>query len=328
MLNNPLISIIIPVFNAEKTLKNTLLSISAQSYPSIEIVIVNDCSTDNSKVIINEFLQNPPKNLIIKYIEPKMNKGVASARNIGLQNCTGEYIYYVDADDTLEDDAIELMAKEAVENDLDIVGCECYLSLNENRRWLKQAHASTPSEAFEAMSNDKMKWNLWLFMVKREIYLNNNITFIDGVNIGEDLMVMGKILFSSKNISIIHRPLYNYNVVNSQSISKEKKNQYFEDVSRNLMELEHFAKKTGKPYKNQFINLKLTLKFPLLMSDKINDYQKWQNWFPEVNKFIKDNNSITKRNKIIQLQALRKNYLFLKMYNKLIFRFIYGVLYK
>lgn len=320
------ISIIIPVYNAEQTIERTLSSIVNQDYKSIELIIVNDCSTDNSQQIVNKFIDSVSTK--IKCIEQPRNMGVASARNKGLENAAGDYVYYVDADDTVENNTLKSMAAEALKTDADIIGCEWNITLKENKRWIKQPSVSTPLEAFKEMCYGKLRWNLWLFMVKKEVYLKENIQFIDDLNIGEDLMVLGKIFLSSKSISIIHTPLYNYNSVNSQSISKEKKDKYIQDVTSNLQELEYFAEKKSYNLDEYFANLKLSIKYPLLMTNNKEDYIRWMNWFPEANKYIKNNKSIAFRNKIIQTQALKKNFWFLKLYHNLVFKFVYGILYK
>ena len=91
----PKISIIIPVYNAEKTIKKCLNSILDQSYTDYEIILVNDGSKDKSEEIILEYKKSNSK---IRYI-PKKNSGVADSRNVGIQNATGDYIIFVDSDD-------------------------------------------------------------------------------------------------------------------------------------------------------------------------------------------------------------------------------------
>ena len=88
------ISVVIPVFNGEDTIQETISSILLQNYANIEILVINDGSTDNTKEIT---LQNQ-----VKYIEHSVNMGPSAARNTGIQNATGDYIYFIDADDTIE----------------------------------------------------------------------------------------------------------------------------------------------------------------------------------------------------------------------------------
>lgn len=101
-LKNPLISIIIPVYNSQETIKFVLQSIYNQTYKEVEVLLINDGSTDQSEKIINEF----SKTMRLKYIFQK-NRGVSSARNLGLTLAQGDYIMFLDSDDFWENDKIE-----------------------------------------------------------------------------------------------------------------------------------------------------------------------------------------------------------------------------
>lgn len=100
----PLVSIIIPVFNSEKYLKRCLNSVIFQTYPKLEIIIINDASTDHSLCILEEYEQ---KYKNIKLINKTKNEGLSSARNTGLEQAQGEYIYFLDSDDWIKKDTIE-----------------------------------------------------------------------------------------------------------------------------------------------------------------------------------------------------------------------------
>ncbi|WP_316248131.1 glycosyltransferase family 2 protein, partial [Elizabethkingia miricola] len=143
-------------------------------------------------------------------LPPEENKGVAAARNTGLQNATGELIYFVDADDFIDERAIELLVKKQQENDADIVGCSWYLSFNQNKRRMNQPPFNNSLEAIQQMLHGKMRWNLWLFMVKRSLYEDYNIRFIPGVNMGEDLMVIMKLFVHANKVAFVNDALYHY----------------------------------------------------------------------------------------------------------------------
>ena len=115
-MQKPLISIIIPVYNAEKYLPNCLDSVINQTYKNLEIILVDDGSTDKSSEICDEYAQ---KDFRIKLIH-KENGGVSSARNAGLALVSGDYIAWVDSDDFVAPDYIEYMYKLLKEYDADI----------------------------------------------------------------------------------------------------------------------------------------------------------------------------------------------------------------
>ena len=112
-----MVSIILPVYNAEQFLKETMLSIITQNYKNIELLIINDASTDRSREIINNFND---KRITLFNLEK--NKGVANARNIGLKESKGEYITFIDSDDLWTSDKITEQVKFMKQNKLDL----CY----------------------------------------------------------------------------------------------------------------------------------------------------------------------------------------------------------
>ena len=113
--NRPIISVIIPVYNTEKYLQQSLDSIFAQTMENFEIICVNDGSTDNSLEILKK-----NQNKISKIINKK-NGGLSSARNEGLTQASGKYIYFFDSDDLLEPNTLNELYKTAKEDDLDLV---------------------------------------------------------------------------------------------------------------------------------------------------------------------------------------------------------------
>ncbi|HIC8756693.1 glycosyltransferase family 2 protein [Elizabethkingia anophelis] len=328
-----IVSVIIPVYNAEKTLYKSIDSLINQSYPYLELIFINDCSQDNTLNILYQYekkIVDNSKGLVIKIISHEENKGVAAARNTGLQNATGELIYYVDADDFIDEGAIELLVEKQQENDADIVGCSWYLSFNQNKRRMNQPPFNDSLEAIQQMLNGKMRWNLWLFMVKRSLYEDYNIRFIPGMNMGEDLLVIMKLFVHANKVAFVKDALYHYGQSNEDSLTKTYSEKHRREVTANLYEVEKYLHKSSffKSIGDGISFLKLNIKLPLLISDKKENYECWINWFPEANKFIMKNKDLPLRTRVLQWLALRKQYWILKLYYNLVIRYIYGVLYK
>lgn len=328
----PLISIIIPVFNAEETLLVCLQSLKSQSYPFLELLFVNDCSEDNSASLIVEFAKKwqNDKNIKVKVLHHKQNKGVAAARNTALDQATGEYIYYVDADDRIETDTIAMAVQMALEKDVDIVGFNWFLTFSQNEKKMNQPRFSTSWEAITMMLSGKMRWNLWLFLTKRSLYEDNNIRFIPGNNMGEDLMVSIKLFVCAQSVAYMDKACYHYRQSNSQSLTKTYSDQHIYEVTANVKEVEVFLRssKFTNDTGNLFFHLKLNIKLPLLMSQKTSDYKRWLDWFPEANQFVLRNKSLPLRTRLLQWMAAHRQYWALKLYHRLVFRMIYGMLYK
>ena len=123
MEKQPLISVIVPVYNVENYLPRCLDSIINQTYTNLEILLVDDGATDNSGKLCDEYAQKDNRIRVFH----KENGGVSSARNMGLDNATGEYIAFVDSDDYIDKCMYEIMLNSSVQNNADIVVCG-YLS--------------------------------------------------------------------------------------------------------------------------------------------------------------------------------------------------------
>ncbi|ATC36147.1 glycosyltransferase family 2 protein [Elizabethkingia anophelis] len=327
----PLVSIIMPVYNAEDTLYIAMDSILSQTYQNIELIIVNDCSKDDT---LNRLYYYKDKiidnNIDIKLISHETNKGVASARNTGLENASGQYVYYVDADDWIDDETIEILIKEQQKNDSDIVGCNWYLSFNQNERRMNQPVFTSSLEAIKKMTNGTMRWNLWLFMVRRSLYEEYSIRFLDGMNMGEDMMVMLKLFTHAEKVSYLDQALYHYGQSNEDSLTKTYSDQHRKEVTTNLYAVEKYLQESiySKEIGDRISFLKLNIKLPLLISNKESDYKKWEEWFPEANSFVMKNTELPFRTRLLQWIAVKRQYWFLKLYYNIVIRYIYGIIYK
>lgn len=328
----PLVSVIMPVYNAAKTLSYCLDTVFALNYPNLELIFVNDCSSDSGVQIITDYIDGNRhrQNIHAKLFHHLQNRGVAAARNTGLEHAEGDYIYYIDSDDKVEPDALIVMMTEMLKQQAEIVGCEWYLTYRQNARYMKQPAVGSPEEAFYKMTGGLLRWNLWLFLVKRSLYETHHIRFLEGMNMGEDLMVMGKLLLHARTIVMVHQPLYHYLQTNAASLTKATSDTYIHQVRENVRELESYATRTfsGKVLSESFSFLKLNIKLPLLTSGKKEDYIIWLQWFPEADDAIMRNRLLPLRTRLLQWFAHRKQYWLVRLYYMAVFRVIYGVIYR
>ncbi|EKQ51163.1 MULTISPECIES: glycosyltransferase [unclassified Clostridium] len=201
------VSIIVPVYNSEKYLKRCLDSLVNQSLNDIEIILINDFSTDNSLNILNSYKQAYPNKIILESLTE--NKGPGGARNLGIKKAKGQYIGFVDSDDDVSFDMFEKLYKIAVRADYDLVDCNFYEeSLNKNCK-------TTPKEALGDLNAEKRKLMIinsgyiWSKIVKRDIIINHNIRFRENVAF-EDLEFTSLIILYCKKICATNMVLYNY----------------------------------------------------------------------------------------------------------------------
>lgn len=324
------ISLIIPVYNAQKTLPATLESIRAQRFRDFEVIFAEDAGTDGSVALLEAFCAE--SELPCKLLRAEKNGGAAAARNRGLEAAEGEYLAFVDADDLMDPGMLERAAAavSTSERITDIVGWDWTLGLNQDGRYMRQADYTTPTEALRNLTGGTMRWNLWMFLVRRELIEQNGIRFIPGADIGEDMQFMLRAFLHAGQVVQLHESLYRYNAVNSASISKQFTPEKRAQVETNFREVERgFAGSIFcREYPEALADLKLFLKRPLLISPNRKDYETWYKWFPEVNGRARQRGSLPTHTYVLQRMAARRCWIGVKLYYLLIHKVVYGVLYR
>ena len=326
-LNEIKVSVIVPMYNVAHILDKAIDTLYSQTLQGVEYIFVDDCSSDDTLQRLKNALPTK-EGVSVKILHHEHNRGVAAARNTGLDNAVGQFVYYVDADDHIEPQTLEKLYTYAITENADIVGCEWFLSFDKNERHMKQAHATTGKDLFTNMAYGVMRWNLWLFMVRRSLYEKPGMRFIEGMNMGEDMMVMMKLAIDTDRVFMIHEPLYHYIQTNSGSLTKNF-NAYRYQVTANVNEVGRYLQQQGcSELADAFLQLKLTLKLPLLISDKTADYETWFNWFPESNSAAALNHKLPWRTRMIQIAAAKRYFWVLKIYYRLVIKFVYGIIYR
>ena len=205
MIKHPKVSIIVPVFNGDEFLDRCLSSIVEQAYKNIEVIIINDGSTDNTKTICEAYSQKEPR---VKVIHKK-NEGVSIARNLGLDAATGEYIYFVDADDYVLSNGIESLVNKAVENLADLVVAEYYVA-DSNKEYKVSPLISKDSNSFLcSILSGKNHSALWNKLFSRRLF--DEIRFPVDIRYIEDKVLVSQILtVYQPKIVFLNTPVYVY----------------------------------------------------------------------------------------------------------------------
>ena len=207
----------------------------------------------------------------------------------------------------------------SVESDVDIVGWDWQNESDGKVRRFKQADYSDSEGALRNLMGGTMKWNLWLFAVKRRLVVDNNIRFLSGTDMGEDMSFMLRAFACATSVSQIHEVLYEYNAANPTSISRQLSPKRQSEVSDNLQVAEKFL--MASPYKKMckeyLPHLKLYIKRPLLIGFSKDDYRQWYNWFPEANTFAFKNKALPLWTRTLQWFASKRMWSCLFIYNLL-----------
>ena len=227
-MNNKLVSIIIPVYNSQENLNRCISSCINQTYKNIEIMCINDGSKDESLNILKKYAKNDTR---IKVIDQE-NMGVSVARNNGLKMCKGDYITFLDSDDFLNNDSIEIMVKIIEQEKVDIIRTN-YLRVLEdgsshvnfnpfikNKLYNKE---DIVSKVLNKILSGEMSSHLWLLCINSKLIKNNKIEFIPGIKVMQDKLFYLKLFSKASSFYQAENVTYNYFCNSSSTIMSSKK---------------------------------------------------------------------------------------------------------
>ena len=213
-----LISIIVPIYNVEKYLRQCLDSILNQTYQNFECIMVNDGSTDNSKQIVEEFLLDSR----FRYFE-KENGGVSSARNLGIECSGGAYITFIDADDWVDSDYLEVLYNALIDENADIsvstykrfhMAENCWYFHSFQRGYEKRVFTNQELiDEFIALDNFDYSYRFVCGKLVRKDLLDN-IAFNEMTTLGEDMEFWLKLYLISNKVVFVNRDSYIYRIDN------------------------------------------------------------------------------------------------------------------
>lgn len=219
-----LISVIVPVYNVKKYLEECVNSILRQSYSNLEILLIDDGSTDGSGDLCDELMASD-KRIIVFHNE---NSGLSAARNFGMEHSRGEFYSFIDSDDAIHRDFYKELIQAQQRNDADIVGCDLslYHDVSELHRLFESDHTTAErrfnttealKEYFSPSGNRILYHGLCMKLYKRELF--EDLKFETG-KLHEDLYITYKLLDTAKTIVYIDCPYYFYFQNNPESICK------------------------------------------------------------------------------------------------------------
>lgn len=289
----PLVSVIIPVFNVEKYLKQCLDSVAAQTLEDIEIICVNDSSTDSSLDILNEYARKDER---IKVVT-QPNSGAGAARNKGMSMATGKYLSFLDSDDFFEKDMLKLAYDKAEEDKADFVVFNSDQYYTEKDKFVEVAWTLRVKEIppYTPFNHRQMTDNIfkvfvgwaWDKLYNREFVEKNNLVFQEQRTSNDMLFVFSAVAIA-KRISVLDKVLAHQRRDAKDSLSKTRENSWhcFYDALlalRKRLQQEGLYRETEKDYINYALHFSLwninTLAEPTksILVDKMK-----KEWFEEL----------------------------------------------
>lgn len=219
------LTIVIPYYNRENTIRETIESIENQTRNDFYILVVDDGSKDNAEKIINEFNK---KYNNIKYVY-KENGGVSSARNLGIKLSKTKYISFLDSDDLYDKEFVKVMLDDISQKDKDLSFCSYYYYNGKNTNKTISSFSDKNLVAEYLKGNNSTNMNCFVF--KRKYLIENDLRFDESISWGEDMYFLLKCMKLTNNISVVNKHLTYYRIggqgdnlsdYNSDSLSKDK----------------------------------------------------------------------------------------------------------
>lgn len=203
------ISILVPIYGTEQYIARCAHSLFKQNYDNIEYIFVNDCTKDKSVEILEQVIsQYPNRRDQIRIINHEHNGGLAKARLTGIENATGDYIWCVDSDDYVNEQALCVL-KEYMEQGYDMIFFDYIICSADGKNVVRRDKISISS-----LLSMRIPFMIWSAIIKRELVVLNKILPIEHIDFSEDYVMMSRLIVSCRNCTNIHEPLYYYNVMN------------------------------------------------------------------------------------------------------------------
>ncbi|WP_195695126.1 glycosyltransferase family 2 protein [Priestia megaterium] len=316
-MNEPLVTVIIPVYNVEEYLNECIESVLNQSYKNIEIIVINDGSTDKSLGIIEDYKEKNANIIVIS----QENSGQSFSRNIGIDLAKGDYVFFLDSDDYILPDTLSILIRKLEKNNLDLIrfaaqpftdngvtyiGPEYNLKeyFDEHKIYSKNEHLSCCIKAFAATP--------CLYVVKREILIKNNIRFKNGI-IHEDELFTLEVFVNANDIMYDSTQFYKRRYRNNSimtSISQKKVRYSFDSYCVVINSMDELLKNSDYE-KNEIriIKHRMLITFRVLISLDIPIKYKY--------KALKNINGISLTTKFIELILAQKKKFIKKIFIKI-----------
>ena len=237
----PDVSVIVSMYNAEIFIADCLTSLLNQTLTNIEIIVVDDCSTDNSVGIVKNFLSQFDERLTLTKL-PKNSGYPGTPRNSAINSARGKYITFVDSDDFIDNDALEKLFDFAEKFNADVVHSEkCFTHKNgevqvesTQENFVDEPTLETDDigKRVEDFADKKFMWNVWGKLFKREFILKSNIKF-PAMTTYEDLIFVFECVVAAKNYLRVPQNFYHYRIRND-SLSRKSRDGI--EIAKNLVE--------------------------------------------------------------------------------------------
>lgn len=216
---SPLVSILVPVYGVEKYIERCAISLFEQTYENLEYVFVDDCSPDKSIQVLEDVLVKYPQRINqVKIIHHSHNRGISAVRNSLVEHASGDFVFFVDSDDWVEINSVELLVKRQQEANADIVTARAYFHLPDRTVEYPDGGWQADKEtALKELLRQELSHSLWRRLIRTSLFSKNNIRLREGVNMDEDFRMIILLFYYANKVDGLDAFLYHYNRENGDS---------------------------------------------------------------------------------------------------------------
>ena len=285
------VSILVPFYKVEQYVGRCVESLFTQTYKNIEYVFVNDCTPDKSMEVVNEMIDKYGVASQCKMIIHDQNQGISASRNDCLDYMTGDYFLFIDSDDYIDNDMVELLVNAAVKEDADISGCGYVEEYADHSVEYPQKYTNDHDEMMRAITLLTIKGVMWKLLVRSTIVTEHRdeVRFIPDRNMVDDYLFCCQIFYYARRFAGVNRCMYHWIQYNPNNYTHTT---IFavESQAAAIRKVEEFYIEKGikDVVKDELLKRKFISKLPLLLDKRCVDVKRWRSLFPESNHVWKE----------------------------------------
>jgi len=286
MEQNVKVSILVPFYKVEKYVGRCVDSLFSQTYRNIEYIFVNDCTPDKSMDVINEHIKKYGVAEKCKMIIHETNQGISASRNDCLDNMTGDYFLFIDSDDYIDKDMVELLVEAAIKEEADISGCGYIEEYEDHSVEHPQNYTNDHDEMMRAITLLTIKGVMWKLLVRSTIVTEHHdeVRFIPDRNMVDDYLFCCQIFYYAQRFASVDRCMYHWIQYNPNNYTHTT---IFavESQAAAIRKVEEFYLDKGvyNVVIKELMQRKFISKLPLLIDRECLDVKRWRMLFPESN---------------------------------------------
>lgn len=286
MEQNIKVSILVPFYKVEKYVGRCVESLFTQTYKNIEYVFVNDCTPDRSAEVIQKYIDFYDIADKCKMITHNQNQGISVSRNDCLDNMTGDYFLFVDSDDYIDKDMVDLLVEAAIKEDADISGCGYIEEYADRSVEHPQKYTNDHTEMMRAITLLTIKGVMWKLLVRSTIVTEHKdeVRFIPDRNMVDDYLFCCQVFYYAQRFAGVDKCMYHWIQYNPNNYTHTT---IFavESQAAAIRKTEEFYREKGvyELIEDVLLQRKFISKLPLLLDDACFDVKLWRRLFPESN---------------------------------------------